>query len=476
MDLRPFIKQLEQMGEVQRVEGADWDLEVGTITEMMDERKGPALLFDKIKGYPEGYRIVCNLIHTPRRVAAAFGYPLDISNIELVRSMKDKFANLKPIAPKTVSKGPVMENILEGDKVDLLKFPVPKWHEYDGGRYMGTADMVIMKDPKDGWVNVGTYRVQLHDRNTLALYISPGHQGRLIREMYWAQGKPCPVAVVFGAHPAVWAPSFIAFPWGTEELSVVGALLGKPLQVIKGKYTGLPIPAHAEIVIEGDCPPPEVESRAEGPFGEWPGYYGSGARTEPVIKVKRIMHRNDPILYGSPPLKPPAGGGATCILRAGNLWSELEGLGIPGIKGVWNMRAGGSRFINVISIEQRYSGHAKQVALATMSGAEGGYHGRFTIVVDDDIDPTDDEDVMWAVATRCDPATAIEIIHGTWSTPLDPTIPPEKKAKGDFTNSRAIILAVRPYYWKKDFPRVNKSSNELRARTIKKFPKLFPAK
>lgn len=473
MDLRPFISQLESLGELQYVEGADWDLEIGTITELADERKGPALLFDCIKGYPAGYRIITNMVASSRRMAAAFGFPLDTSNVELVRQTKDRFAQLKPVAPVIVSKGPVLENAYRDGEIDLFKFPAPRWHEHDGGRYLGTGNMVIMRDPTRGWVNASTYRMQLHDRDTLGLFISPGHQGAIIRESYWSQGKSCPVAVVFGAHPLVWIPSFMAFPWGTEEYTIAGGLLGEPLQLITGQYTGLPIPAHAEIAIEGDYSPPEVESRLEGPFGEAMGYYGSGARPEAVVKVKRIMHRDDPVILGVPPLKPPANGAASHIMRASNIWYELERLGIPGIKGVWHMRAGGSKLIKVIAIEQKYAGHAKQVGMAAMAGAEGAGFARFVIVVDDDIDPSDDEDVLWAVATRCDPATAVEVIHGHVSTALDPALPPDKRAKRDFTNSRAIILATRPYHWRKEFPRVNKASDELRTRTMEKWGHLF---
>ncbi|MBI4333554.1 MAG: UbiD family decarboxylase [Chloroflexi bacterium] len=474
MDLQVFIDQLDRLGEVKRVDGADWDLEIGALTELSDERKGPALLFDRIKGYPPGYRLVSNLTGTPRRLAAAFGYPPDIPNIDLVRQIKDRFKDLKPIDPVYVEKGPVTENVYGDGEVDLTKFPAPKWHELDGGRYLGTGDMVISRDPDGGWVNAGTYRAQLHDRETLGGFISPGHHGRIIREMYWARGKSCPMALVFGAHPMVLWPSFLALPWGTGEYGMCGGLLGEPLQLIKGEYTGLPIPAHAEIAVEGECPPPEVESREEGPFGEWPGYYASGERKEPVIKVKRVMHRNNPIVVGFPPMKPPASGHASYIVRASNIWYEMERLGIPGIKGVWNMRSGGSKFLIVVAIEQKYAGHARQAAMAAMSGNEGAFHGRFVIVVDEDIDPTNDEDVLWAVATRCDPATSIEVVTQCWSTPLDPTLPPDKRARGDFTNSRAIISAVRPFHWRKEFPRVNRASNELREATMKKWRHLFP--
>ncbi len=473
MDLRKFIGQLRDSGELAVVEGANWDLEIGAITELSDERNGPALLFDLIKDYLPGYRILTNYMAAPRRLSMAFGFDPETPNIEVVRLIKEKFKQLKPVLPEMVTTGTVLENMFGPGQIDLSPFPAPKWHEYDGGKYLGTGDIVIMRDMNDGWVNAGTYRIQLQDRDTLSLYIAPGRHGRIIREQYWAAGKPCPVAVVFGAHPLVWIPSMLGLPWKTEEFRIAGAFLGQPLRLVTGEYTKLPIPADAEIAVEGDYLPPKIESRTEGPFGEWPGYYGSGAREEGVIKVKRVMHRNDPVVTGSPPLKPPSGGNGGPMMRAANVWHELELLGIPGIKGVWNIRSGGSRFLTAISITQKYAGHAKQVAMAAMSGVEGGFYGRFVIVVDDDIDPSNNEDVLWAVATRCDPATAIEIINGCWSAPSDPIVHPSRKAQGDMTNSRAIINACRPYHWRNEFPRVNRASDELRASTLAKWPQLF---
>ncbi|MBI4334309.1 MAG: UbiD family decarboxylase [Chloroflexi bacterium] len=473
MDLRGFVRRLQSLNEIKIIEGADWDLEIGAITELVSERNGPALLFDNIKNYPSGYRIATNLLATPKRMAAAFGFPSELPAVEVARRMKDRFTELKPVTPVYVQTGPVLENVYGEGKIDLLRFPAPRWHEADGGRYLGTGDMVIMREPGGGWVNVATYRVQLHDSNTLGLFIAPGHQGHIIRQSYWAQGKSCPVAVVFGAHPLVWMPSFLAVPWGVEEYSIAGGLLGQPVRLVTGEYTGLPIPAEAEIVIEGECPPREVESREEGPFGEWTGYYGSGSRKEAVIRVKRVMHRTDPIILGAPPLKPPSTVTSVNVVGAADVWRELELLGIPGIRGVWQMRAGGAHLLRVISIEQKYAGHAKQAAMAAMSGAEGADHGGFVIVVDDDIDPSNQEEVLWAMSTRCDPATSMEVITGCWSSPLDTTIAPDRKAKGDFTNSRAIILACRPYHWRKEFPKVNRASDELRALTMAKWQHLF---
>jgi len=148
-------------------------------------------------------------------------------------------------------------------------------------------------------------------------------------------------------------------------------------------------------------------------------------------------------------------------------------MGIPGIKGVWFLSPGGNRFFAVVSIEQRYAGHAKQVGTAAMSTPEGAYNGRFVIVVDDDIDPTNEADVLWAVATRCDPATSIDIVRDCWSTPLDPLIPPPKRQEKDFTSSRAILNACRPFHWKEHFPKVTTVSAALREQTRQKWKKVL---
>ncbi len=473
MDLQEFINRLEAAGELKTIKGADTHLEVGALTEIAAKKKAQALLFDELQGYAPGYRIITNLLATPSRIALAFGLPADTGPVDLVLTIKEKFKSLKPLPPVEVDAGPILENTFTVESLDLSKFPAPKWHEHDGGRYLGTGCLVIMRDPDGHWVNTGTYRVQFHEKDLLGLFISPGHQGRIIMERYWALGKSCPVVVVPGSHPLVWIPAFLGFPWGQEEFAITGGLSGQRLPVVTGNYTGLPIPAAAEIAIEGECPPETQASHLEGPFGEYTGYYASEPKPRPVIRVKRVLHRHRPVILGAPPLKPPAEGTGTHILHAANIWQELDRLGIPGIRGVWEMEAGAARFLTVVSIEQKYAGHAKQVAMAAMSGPEGAFAGRFVIVVDSDIDPSDTDEVLWAMSTRCDPATTIDIIHGCWSTPLDPSITPEKRARSDFSNSRAIINACRPYHWRKEFPPVNCASEGLTKRVWEKYRSLF---
>jgi len=232
--------------------------------------------------------------------------------------------------------------------------------------------------------------------------------------------------------------------------------------VIAGRHTGLPFPAESELVFEGFMPSPDIASAAEGPFGEWPGYYASIARAEPVLQVSAVYHRKDPIIVGAPPVKPTLPGfwygtGGSSHFRAAALWDELEAAGVPGVTGVWKMPGGGPRFINVIAIDQLHAGHAKMAGLVAAGCGSNAYLGRMIIVTESDIDITDPAEVMWAVATRWDPKTQTDIIDGCWTGYIDPMLAPAKRAAGDLTNSRIILYAVRPFDWQDAFPRVNKT-------------------
>jgi len=162
------------------------------------------------------------------------------------------------------------------------------------------------------------------------------------------------------------------------------------------------------------------------------------------------------------------------LFRAANLWNEIERSGVSDVRGVWMMPSGSSSLLAVVSVKQRYGGHAKHVATAAMSGrAGGGQLGRFVIVVDDDVDPSDQDEVLWAVSTRCDPEIDIDIIRGTTTHVLDPLLPPEKRAARDLTASRAVINACRPFHWMSKFPKAVGTSPELQEQVRQKFSRFF---
>jgi 4-hydroxy-3-polyprenylbenzoate decarboxylase len=472
--LREFLQRIEKLGELKTVRNADWNLELGAITEISAaDPNAPALLFDEIKGYPKGFRLLANMFHTQSRTAVALGMKPELRGVELVRAVKELLNTSKPVPPVAVGDGPLLENVFTGADAGLLRFPAPKLHKEDGGRYLGTADAVITRDPDDHWVNLGTARVQILDDKKVCLYVSPGKQTRLIAQKYWEKGKSCPVAVVCGIDPVLFAVAGLGLPWGFSEYDFAGHIQGSPVEVVKGKITGLPLPAAAEIVFEGEIPPPEVESEMEGPFGEWTGYYASGTRPSPIIRVQATYHRNDPILTVLPDFKTyPLSSYLFLIFCAAGLWNEIEQAGVTDVRGVWQAEWG-ARFFTVISLKQRYGGHARQAAHIALGAREGGYLGRFVVLVDDDIDPSNMQDVLWAVSTRCDPQTSIEIASGCWSSPIDPRIPPEKRAAGDFTNSRAILDACRPFAWRDKFPKVHSIDSVYQDEIKRKWKEIF---
>lgn len=464
--LRDWMEGIDRLGELRVVEGANWEEDIGMATEVLQHaiNRAPAVSFDAIPGFAPGYRVLVNHFGSQRRIAYTLGLDPDAPMQEIIQQWRKRNEEHEPLAPRIVSDGPVMENVHTGDDVNVLAFPTPRWHEADGGRYIGTGSMDITRDPDTGTINVGTYRVMVHNEKQVGFYISPGKHGRMHREKWFARNEPCPVAVVVGEDPLLFLASCTEVPLGMSEYAWTGGMRGEPTDVIIGPVTGLPIPAHAEIVLEGFASP--NTRLLEGPFGEWTGYYASASREEPVLDVKAIYHRNNPIICGSPPNRPPDEQSYyRAFMRSAHLRADMEKAGVPDITGVWCHVVGGSRLLLAVSIKQRYPGHARQAGHVAAMCHAGAYLGRYVVVVDEDIDVTDLEDVMWAVCTRSDPAESIDIIQRAWSGPLDPRIHPDKKG----FNSRAIIDATRPWEWRERFPQVNAPSPEVRQRALEKW-------
>lgn len=467
-DLREFIEKIDQLGQLQRVEGASWDLEVGAISEIAASHPScPMLCFDRIGEYPAGLRVLTNIMHTEQRLSMALGGTPDRRGIEVVRLWKEALAKIsRGFSPVRVANGPVRESIASDPNV--LQFPIPKWHELDGGRYLAGA-ITIMKEPEEGWINLGIYRIQVHDPSTLAIMLTPGKNGRLILEKYWAQGKSCPVAISLGQAPSLLLAASVAVPWGKSEYDFAGAIQGGPIEVLPGEYTQLPVPSTAEVVLEGEVPPVHTESLKEGPFGEATGYYSFEETRQPVVKVKCIMHRKDPILMGLPPMRPFPGLAQFAVdQRLATLWNNLEECGVSGIRGVWRYSYG----FTVISLKQSFPGHAKQAALIA-TGSRATYAERAVVIVDEDIDPTNILEVIWAISTRCDPERGVEIVREGWSSNLDPVISSSEKRRGNTTSARLLINACIPFWRKHEFPPVNGMSPELKAKVWSKFAPLF---
>lgn len=471
LDMRSYLKRLEEMGEINRFEGVDLDLEVGALTELIGEKEGPALLFDGFKGYPKGYRIVSNLFRTCKRTSIVMGLPIELKGIGFLQAWRDRFRAFKPASAVHVEGGPVFENQIDESEVDLYRFPTPTWHELDGGRYLGTGCCVVTRDPDSGNINVGTYRLMIQGKNKVSVKMNLGKHGRLALEKSHAKGSPLPVAVSLGQEPALFIASQMPVPPDVNEYEFAGWLQDSPMPVARGALTGLPIPANGEVVLEGEIPPLKPEELPkEGPFGEWPGYFTDATVGEvPLMTVKRIYHRNDPIIFGAPPMKPP-NSYLPAPLGAAALWDQLEKAGVPEVKAVWGFVYGGQPGpFTVISIRQRYAGHSKQALLVAAGARAGAWGGKFVVVVDDDIDISNPFDVIWAIATRCHVREGIDLVKSVWASVCEPAVPPEERYPTGYTTDRVLIDACRPYRWLDQFPKVNAFPRAFKESVAKKW-------
>lgn len=446
-DMRDFIAECEKQGELKKINAeVDWNLELSHVCKFNEARKGgQALLFENLKN-GNGVSILGSALTTEKRLAAALGMPNNYSLCEMAREWVE-LSTKNSIPPVIVSDGPILENVLEGDKVDLLSLPVPKFAPLDGGRYIGTAVSVISQDPDEGWTNIGTYRMQLIDKDHTAIQLHHGKHADMMLERYRELGKPMPVAAVIGSAPIIFMMSSATVPWGVSEYDRAGAIQGEPVEVIKSDLTGLLIPARAEIVLEGEIDPDRSTYKSEGPFGEYTGYYSAkdtGEYVEPVIKVKRILHRNNPIFWVTTTGQPITDIHMFGALQiSASIWSDLRDMRIPGIQSVYSLPEGTGRLTVVVSVKQRYPGHSTQVGHAVAGSTSGHYRLKNIIIVDDDIPADDIQKVLWAISTRLEAKRGVHVLQGTRGGPLDPAVYISDRDIG----SKLILDATIPFHW-----------------------------
>jgi len=319
------------------------------------------------------------------------------------------------------------------------------------------------------WELSDAYRAQVHDKKTVGIVMAAGHHGRIHRDKSFKRGEPLPVVMILGGDPLAFFFGGLEAPYGVFELDLVGGLRGRPVKMVRGKVTGLPFPANAEIVLEGYVPPDRLH--AEGPFGEWTGHYAGGVRQIPVLDIKAIYYRNDPIVLGVPPMGagPDEMARYRAVMRSATIKQNVANAGVPGVQAVWCHEVGGARMLHAISITQRYPGHAVQTAHVAAQCGASAYASKYIVVVDDDVDVTSLDHLLWAMLTRTDPKESIQFITGSWDSSADPALPPERRAVGNMTHSVALIDACKPFHWRDKFPPTNAPSPEVARKAREKF-------
>ncbi|HUY19542.1 MAG TPA: UbiD family decarboxylase [Candidatus Binataceae bacterium] len=442
MDLRSCLAAMIDHGlAVQIDDPIDWDVEVGAIMRYANEHGSPAQWFTNMKDAMKGATLLGGLFATYERIAVIMGMSRRTSYHELVDFCSERFA--QRIKPIIVDSGPCQQNVMMGDDIDLLKFPVPKFHPQDGGRYIGTLNVGVCQDPDTGWVNWGTYRSMLHDRRTAGLWLGALNHGGMIFKKYRERGKPMEYAQFYGSDPLCNIVASSGIPYGVPEAEVVGGIRGEPVKLVKCKTVDLYVPADAEIVMEGTIHPDEL--RDEGPFGEYPGYVISGVVKRPVFRLSAVTHRDDPILPGTCLGIPTDDEIPFGLYLAATLKEQLRNKGIPVAQVAVPVDAGWHAV--VVSMHKApYAGIPQQIASTVWTDRVGLYFP-YVIVVDDDIDPANVNQVFHALFTKCNPVRGINVYPGYMNSPLTPYLPKSPWKELGFGAGNCLLDCTWPIDW-----------------------------
>lgn len=453
-DIREEIAAWEDAGELVRIKNkVDWNLEIGAITRRgceigqgkpVNEGGQPALLFENIKDYPGGYRILGNPLSNFKRAAMVMGHPEpDKPARELRPDLQDLYLGgiEHPVKPVTVKDAPCKKNKAFAQECDLLRFPVPLIHEGDGGRYMCTWHLVATRDRMSDWINWGMYRLMVHDKGSLAGSMTPSsHGGTMYNTQYEPANESMPFAIAIGADSLSMMAACNPIPHGVNEMDVIGGWKGSPLRVIKCETNDLLVPASSEIVIEGVIPP--KKRAAEGPFAEYTGYIAGVSVPRPVFEVNCITWRDDPILTMSNMGMPVNDG---CVATApgyeGAVKKALRDAGIM-VRGVNSIPEYGNCLV-AISAKITLPRMANRIMAIVNTVPMSNWVYRF-IICDEDVDVFDLDEVMHAWVMKCHPE------RGTWvnyqlSSPLCPYVNHEERLK--MTAPSVMYDCTTPVDW-----------------------------
>ena len=407
-DMRNWMKQLDQAGELLKV-SEEVDLEWQMARRLAASRE-KALFFENIKGCP-GWKVLGQAPTNMRQAALAFGTEKEKVTAKFIDAIEKGLPKCK-----MVNSAPVKEMILTGKDINLTKMPIHVHGHRDKGPYIGDG-LCIIKDPETGIRNMSFHRLQIKGDNKTGILLVTGRHAWLIYQKYEAMNKPMPIAVVIGHHPMYYFAAAYTSSLELDELELAGALLEEPVELVKCQTADLEVPAHAEIIIEGEVPPKVREM--EGPFSELQDYYAA-ERENPIINIKAITKRRDAIFKTIQHAPPEGGTIYTQVSMAALLFRDIKSTGgsidLKDVYCNW-----GSTFGVVIKMTPKLYGEVKPVLAAALSSTY--LHPKVAVAVDEDVDIYDPQDVAWAITTRTNPVNDVMIIPDTKGHPLDIALP-----------------------------------------------------
>jgi len=440
--LREFIGLLEKYDMLVDIKDeVDWDLEASAIIRRAGELRGPGVLMEKIRDYPS-WRYFGNGLGSWKGMALALGLPPDASPEEIEKRYLQGLE--KPIKPKLLNEAPCQENVIMGDDVNLFHLPAPMVHDGDGGRYLLTGGFRITKDLDSEWVNWGMYRNMVHDERHLGGLVMPNSDMGIMYQKYIKKGQNMPVAIALSIDPVSFITSMAPVGVGVDEADVIGGMMGEPIEVVKAKTIDLPVPAHAEVILEGEVLPPEF-AVDEGPFGEFTGYRVAPRMPRTVIKINCITYRNNPIIWIAN-MGTPMYDGCISIGWQASIRKRLLEAGIP-VTAVNLAPECGATLMAIVATEVPYHGIANRIGDIIFGSPSLCTYINYVVVVEPDVDVYDYSQVLYAMSAQCHPGRSINIKKNEPTNPLNPYL--SNYERRWMIGTKAVIDCTTPVYWSK---------------------------
>jgi UbiD family decarboxylase len=461
--LREYIDALKTIGELQEVDKeVDWNLEIGAITRRCYETGAPAPLFNNIKGFEKGFRVLGapgglsaqkGLVLS--RVALSLGLDPSTTGPQIIYALADA-RKRKGIPPVRIKTAPCKENVARDGDVDLFRFPTPLMHEGDGGRYFNTLGAIVLQSPDKKWTNWSIARIMIVDKNRMTGIVHPKQHVGVIHRMWSDLGKPTPFALVQGCEPFLPFVCGMPLPPFVNEGDYAGAYFGEPIEVVKCETSDLEVPATAEIVVEGTIS--NTETATEGPMGEYAGYMWTGPGIQqPVYHVSAMTFRNNPILpitvAGQPTDEDHTAWGLPLAAEA---LAQLREHGVPASM-AWVPLESAIHWL-VVSMPRTWRRELNCTGAelvhkigVVLFGAKFGPQIPKILVVNDDVDPTNLQELVWAFAMRCHPGSGEVYFNKESTSPLVAFLTSaEKHAE---TSTKVVYNCLPPEDWGENLPK-----------------------
>ena len=437
-DLRTFLAEARQLGPdyfAAVAKPADTKFETCVIQQKLAaEGRFPVIRFNRIKG--SDMALVANLFGSYELLGFALGVDPGGPKGAVLERFRQRQRTPLPTATVSRQDAPVKQVVITGGDVDLAALPIVHHAEKDSGKYI-TAGCLIVRDPDTGVINAGMYRHEVQGSNRLGCMFNPAHHAGYIYRRCKELGKKMEAVLFIGHHPAALLGALAEGPMESDELEVMGALMGEPLDVVQGESVDLPVPAFAEIAIEGYLDP-ESET-ADGPFAEFTGYYGPAKDPVGLMQVTAVTMRHDAIYHDLDPAHQEHN-----LANALTLESAVhDGVAqlVPSVTGVYMPVSGGCRFTTYVAIHKRVAGEGKSAGLAAITANP---NIKIAVVVDDDIDIYNEQQVLWAIATTFEADRDLAVIPNAMGSHLNPSAYGEVRSQKGAMNTKMVIDATRP--------------------------------